>query len=156
MEVSVLKKQRKNSLTTSQLLSIIKKSGRFSEVTEAFHDKEAEPVFCHYLYSIMEKRQLTPKDIIGSSGIERSYFYHILSGQKMPGRNIILRICLCMSATLAETNQLLRLSHQGQLYPKVRRDAAIIFAIEKKYTMQQTNDFLIREHELPLYREENT
>lgn len=151
-----MKNNRKSSLTTSQLLSVIKKSGRFSEVTERFHDQEEEPVFCHFLYELLDKHQLTPKDIISQSGIERSYFYHILSGQKKPGRNIILRICLCMSATLAETNQLLRLGHQGALYPKVRRDAAIIFAIEKKYSMQQTNDFLISEQELPLYKEESS
>lgn len=151
-----MKKNRKSSLTTSQLLSIIKKSGRFSDVTESFHDQEEEPVFCHFLYELMDKHQLTAKDIISRSGIERSYFYHILSGQKKPGRNIILRICLCMSATLAETNQLLRLGHQGSLYPKVRRDAAIIFAIEKKFTMQQTNEFLIQEQELPLYKEESS
>lgn len=148
--------RKKNGLTTSQLLSFIKKSGQFSEVTEAFHDKEEEPVFCHSLYKLMEKYQVTPKEVISASGIERSYFYHILSGQKTPGRNIILRICLCISATLTETNQLLRLAHQGVLYPKVRRDAAIIFAIEKNFTMQQTNEFLISEHELPLYKEERS
>lgn len=150
-----MKNQRKDSLTTSQLLSIIKKTGDFSEVTERFHDNE-EPVFCHSLYNIMEKHQMAPKEIINESGIERSYFYHILSGQKIPGRNIILRICLCMSATLNETNQLLRLASQGVLYPKIRRDAAIIFAIEKKYTMQQTNDFLLKLNENPLYKEELT
>lgn len=155
-EVIFMKNQQKNGLTTSQLLSIIKKSGEFSEVTEAFHDKEAEPVFCHFLYHLMDKYARTPKDVIRDSGIERSYFYHILSGQKTPGRNIILRICLCLSASLKETNQLLRLAHQGTLYAKVRRDAAIIFAIEKKYTMQQTNEFLIREQELPLYKEEDS
>lgn len=148
-----MKNQQKNGLTTSQLLSIIKKSGQFSDVTSAFHDIETEPVFCHFLYHLMEKYKKTPKDIISASGIERSYFYHILSGQKTPGRNIILRISLCLSATLNETNQLLRLAHQGTLYAKVRRDAAIIFAIEKKYTMQQTNAFLISVQELPLYRE---
>ena len=151
-----MKNNRKSSLTTSQLLSFIKKSGHFSDVTERFHDQEEEPVFCHFLYELMDKHQLTAKDIINRSGIERSYFYHILSGQKKPGRNIILRICLCMSATLAETNQLLRLGHQGSLYPKVRRDAALIFAIEKKFTMQQTNEFLIQEQELPLYKEESS
>lgn len=144
----------KKRLTTSQLLSIIKKSGQFSEVTEVFHDVEKNPIFCHYLYEVMEKYHLSAKDIINASGIERSYFYHILSGQKTPGRNMILRICLCMGATLNETNQLLRLSNQGVLYAKVRRDAAIIFAIEKKYTMRQTNDFLIGLNEHPLYREE--
>lgn len=151
-----MKGNRKTSLTTSQLLSIIKRSGRFSEITEIYHDKESEPAFCHYLYQLMDKYQLAPKDVIERSGIERSYFYHILSGQKKPGRNIVLRICLCLSTTLTETNQMLRLAHQGALYPKVRRDAAIIFAIEKKFTMQQTNDFLIKEQELPLYKEEST
>lgn len=143
-----------NRITTSQLLSLIKKSGNFSEITEAFHDNEEIPVFCHFLYELMEKHNITPTEIISLSSIERSYFYHILSGQKLPGRNMILRICLCLRATLTETNQLLRLAHQGVLYPKIRRDAAIIFAIEKKYTMQQTNDLLLREHELPLYKEE--
>ena len=141
-------------MTTSQLLSFIKKSEDFSEVTETFHNNEEEPVFCHFLYQLMEKYKMTPKEIISSSGIERSYFYHILSGQKIPGRNMILRICLCMHATRTETNQLLRLARQGALYAKIRRDAAIIFSIEKKFTMQQTNEFLLREHEQPLYREE--
>lgn len=142
-------------LTTSQLLSIIKKSGRFSDVAQVWHDEMETPVFCHYLYELMEKHNLTAKEIIQRSGIERSYFYHLLSGSKTPGRNMILRIALCMEATLTETGQLLRLAGQGSLYPKVRRDAAIIFAIEKKFTMQQTNELLLSLQETPLYRESN-
>lgn len=147
---------KKNSLSTSQLLSIIKKSGYFSEVNEAFQDVEKVPLFCHYLYEVMEKHQMSAKDIISKSSIERSYFYHILSGQKTPGRNMIIRICLCMNATLAETNQLLRISNQGVLYAKVRRDAAIIFSIDKKYSMQQANELLLELNEVPLYREDPT
>ena len=130
-------------LTTSQLLSIIKKSGQFSEVTNIWQDEMETPVFCHYLYETMEKHKLTAKDIIQRSGF------------KTPGRNIVLRICLCMEATLTETSQLLRLAGHGSLYPKVRRDAAIIFAIEKKYTMQQANELLLSLQETPLYRESN-
>ena len=105
-------------LTTSQLLSIIKKSGQFSEVTNIWQDEMETPVFCHYLYETMEKHKLTAKDIIQRSGIERSYFYHLLSGFKTPGRNIVLRICLCMEATLTETSQLLRLAGHGSLTQK--------------------------------------
>lgn len=72
-------------LTTSQLLSIIKKSGQFSEVTNIWQDEMETPVFCHYLYETMEKHKLTAKDIIQRSGIERSYFYHLLSGFKPRG-----------------------------------------------------------------------
>lgn len=60
-----------------------------------------------------------------------------------------------MEATLTETSQLLRLAGHGSLYPKVRRDAAIIFAIEKKHTMQQANELLLSLQETPLYRESN-
>ncbi len=141
-------------LTTSQLLSFIRKSHDFSQVNDFFRDSGDPPVFCHFLYTLMEKYNMTSKDVINSSGIERSYFYHILSGQKIPGRNIVLRIALCLKATLTETNQLLRLAHQGMLYAKIRRDAAIIFAIEKKYSMQQTNELLIQIQEQPLYKEE--
>ncbi|MCD8103730.1 MAG: hypothetical protein LUF35_01695 [Lachnospiraceae bacterium] len=147
-----MSEQHKNDITTSQLLSMIKKSNDFSEVTKNWHDHEEEPVFCHFLYAVMQKHGKAPGDVIMESGIERSYFYHVLSGQKMPGRNMVLRISLCVSATLTETNQLLRLARGGVLYPKVKRDAAIIFAIEKKYTMQQANDLLIQEGELPLYK----
>ncbi|MCC8137824.1 MAG: hypothetical protein LIO76_07125 [Clostridiales bacterium] len=150
-----MSKQNKKDISTSQLLSIIKKSNEFSEVTGTYHDQEEEPLFCHFLYATMQKHDKAPTDVIMESGIERSYFYHVLSGQKTPGRNIVLRISLCLSATLTETNQLLRLSRQGILYPKVKRDAAIIFAIEKKYTMQQANDLLIQEGELPLYKRES-
>jgi len=69
----------------------------------------------------------------------------------MPGRNIVLRIAFCMSATYPETSQMLRLAGQGALYPRVRRDAILIYAIEKKLTMQQANDMLLQEKELPLY-----
>ncbi|MCD7832440.1 MAG: hypothetical protein LUH00_00385 [Lachnospiraceae bacterium] len=141
----------KKKMTTSQLLNLIKRSNDFSEVKEAYHDNTEDPVFCHYLYQLMEKHGVAPKDIIVESGIERSYFYHVQSGKKMPGRNIILRIAFCMSATYAETSQMLRLAGQGALYPRVRRDAILIYAIEKKLTMQQANDMLLQEKELPLY-----
>ncbi|MCD8397569.1 MAG: hypothetical protein LUD12_10405 [Lachnospiraceae bacterium] len=141
----------KKKMTTSQLLNLIKKSNDFSEVKEAYHDKTEDPVFCHYLYHLMEKHGVAPKDIIVESGIERSYFYHVQSGKKMPGRNIVLRIAFCMSATYPEASQMLRLAGQGALYPRVRRDAILIYAIEKKLTMQQANDMLLQEKELPLY-----
>lgn len=141
-------------MSTSQLLNVIKKAGSFAQVKETFSEMDEQPVFCHYLYEVMDQHQKTPKSIIEDSGIERSYFYHILNGQKSPSRNVIIRICLCMEATLSETNQLLRLANQGILYARIRRDAAIIFCIENRYTMHRANEMLLENHEQPLYREE--
>lgn len=144
----------KNQMSTSQLLNVIRKSGSFAQVEETFSEMDEQPVFCHYLYEVLNRHQKSSKSVIEDCGIERSYFYHILNGQKMPSRNVVIRICLCMGATLAETNQLLRLANQGVLYAKIRRAAAIIFCIENHYTMHQTNELLLESHEQPLYREE--
>ena len=147
-------KGQKKHLTTTQLLGVIKRSRRFAVIDEALENMDERPDFCQYLYGIMEQRQIGAKEVIQRSGIERSYFYHILSGQKTPSRNMLLRISRCVNASLAETNQLLRLAALGSLYAKVRRDAGIIFCIENDYTMRQTNEFLKELGEAPLYQDE--
>lgn len=65
-----------------------------------------------------------------------------------------IRISLCVEADLRETDRLLRLSDSSALYPKIRRDALIIYAISHKMSMEDTNHLLIRNEETPLYREE--
>lgn len=144
----------KKELTTSKLLSFIKQSNSIQDVNLLFETQPIDkPTFNGYLYTVMEKNMLTPKEIIISSGLERSYFYHILSGKKVPGRNIVIRIALCISATLNETNNLLRLAQHSPLYSKIRRDAILIFAITNHYTMSEANDLLQEEKETPLYKE---
>lgn len=147
---------KRNKITTSQLLTLIRRSGSFADVDSLFHgrDEQEELTFCHYLYKVMDAHRADTRDVIMKCGIERSYFYHILSGKKTPARNVILRIALSIPATLAETNQLLRLARQGSLYAKIRRDAILIFCIEKKFTQQQANELLRKYEEVPLYREE--
>jgi hypothetical protein len=43
---------------------------------------------------------------------------------------------------LKETQRLLAVSQRGALYPRVRRDAAIIFCLNRKCTLEETNDLL--------------
>lgn len=143
----------KKDITTSQLLAIIRNSDGVEDFLPLFEKGNTEPSLSEELYSLMQRHQLTPKDVIVASGIERSYFYHILSGCKIPGRNILLRIALSCRAGIAEINQLLRLAGHSMLYSRVRRDALIIFAVTHKYTLQETNRLLIAEGVTPLYRE---
>ena len=148
-----MSEQDKKKLTTSQLLTIIRSSKTFSEVDTALTQAESVPQIGQYIYQLMEKYKKQPKDVILQSGFERSYFYHILSGQKIPGRNILLRICFCLQATLTETNLALRYAGHAVLYPRIRRDALLIYAINHKYTVRQANQKLIEEGEVPLYQE---
>ena len=64
---------------------------------------------------------------------------------------MVLRIGFCLKATFNEMNLLLNLSGSGTLYPKIRRDAILIFALEHQYSMSRVNELLSESGELPLY-----
>lgn len=55
---------------------------------------------------------------------------------------MILRISLSIKATADETQRMLPLAEKGVLYPKIRRDAAILCCIEAKKSLEYTNQFL--------------
>lgn len=133
---------KRKSVTTSKLLTIIRDAGTFEDAVSC-HKSFREPLFCDVLYEMIQNRKLTPKDMIVMSGIDRSYFYHILSGTKTPGRNMVLRIGFCLQTTLNEMNRLLTLAGVNVLYSKIRRDAVLIYAIQNKYSMDQANELLI-------------
>ncbi|MBQ8972909.1 MAG: hypothetical protein IJ074_07520 [Clostridia bacterium] len=145
--------ENRRQLTTSKVLSRIRAADSPSEAT-AYHALNGEPILKDVLYQIMQKNGFQPKDIILESGIERSYFYHILSGYKHPSRNMMLRIGLCVHADCAEMNRLLRLAGVSGLYPKIRRDALLLYALQEHWSMARTNTLLIESGEPPLYREE--
>lgn len=146
----------KDQITTSELLDFIKNSGHFQEVTQFMDEINDFPVFNNYLYEVMKRHGFSATDVIKESRFERSYFYHLLSGHKKnPSRNTVIRIAFCIHATLVETQQLLRLASTGMLYPKILRDAALIYAIEKNYSMQEANHHLLSLDLAPLYQEES-
>ena len=142
-------------ITTSEILTRIRNGKQFADVDTILESTGGAPGIGEYLYELMEKYHLSSKDVITTSGIERSYFYHILSGQKSPSRNILLRVAFSISATLTETNNILKYSGQATLYARVRRDALLIMALQKKLSMQEANQVLLSSGEVPLYREES-
>ena len=140
-------------ISTSRLLSLIRGAGTPEDVS-AWHDAHGEPALKDALYELISRKGLTPKEMIRRCGIERSYFYHILSGVKCPGRNVLLRICLCAGTGLQDVNRMLRLAGAPALYARIRRDALIIYAIQRQLGMEQTNQLLMEQGEDPLYRDE--
>ena len=67
-------------------------------------------------------------DIIRKSGLERTYAYKIIRGEK--GKNAkdkIYRLALAMNLTQKETNHLLSLNNAGDLYPHNARDLLLLF-----------------------------
>ena len=82
-----------------------------------------------YLSLLLERHQLSKQDVLTASNLDRSLAYQIFSGYRNPSRNALISIAIGMHLTLPETQRLLKIAQRGELYPKNRRDAAILFAI---------------------------
>ena len=55
---------------------------------------------------------------------------------------ILLQCAFLLSLDLSDTQRLLDIGQKPRLYPRVRYDAAIIYGLEEKMTLDQMNSFL--------------
>lgn len=138
--------------TTSKLFR--KLQGR--ESGKAFLRQErTEPTCAQVLQELLEQLGVSASEWIAAADISKSYGYQVLRGERIPGRDILLRTALSLSLGLEETQRLLMLGGCGALYPKIRRDAAVIFALNQKMTLLETEDLLASLPERGLYARES-
>jgi transcriptional regulator with XRE-family HTH domain len=107
-----------------------------------------------YLYGLIERAGLTIPQIIEKASISKSLAYQIFNGKRLPNRNLIIRMAIIMKLDLAETQRLLTIAKKGELYPRIQRDAAIIFCIQHKYSLIDTNEMLDNLGEALLFKED--
>ena len=60
-----------------------------------------------YLNRLLNTKNLQPTDIIRRSGLERSYVYHILNGErKNPSQGKVIALCIAFELTVEQTQRL--------------------------------------------------
>ena len=96
---------------------------------------------------LFRKRKITKSALAKQSAISEVYLHQVLAGRRKPSRNRILCLCFGLSATLEESQNLLKLCGYAQLFPKDRRDAIIIYGIVHHMDLFSINDKLYAEEE---------
>ena len=76
------------------------------------------------------------------SGITKSMFYAIVNGTRKPKKVHIIKIGLAMGLSLAEINELLKLSGLKELYAKNKEDAILIYGLQNKLSVMQIEELL--------------
>jgi hypothetical protein len=122
-------------LTTTALFSLLEKSHSLEAFLDEHESDLPAPNISDYLSYLLERYQLSKQAVIRAANLERSNGYQIFNGYRTPRRNALLRIALGMQLTLEETQYLLKLALRGELYPRNRRDAAIIYCIQHKFSL---------------------
>lgn len=116
--------------------------------------KQTAPTCARLLREILEKAKMSVSEWIAGANISKSYGYQILRGERTPGRDILLRTALVVQLSLKDTQRLLAVGGCGTLYPKVRRDAVVIFALNQKMTLLETEELISSLPERSLFDKE--
>jgi len=127
---------------TEHLLATLKSKQKFSEYIDNEPEYSDNYTLGNHLSLLLEKKQLEKSNVIRQSNLDRVYGYQIFSGLKIPSRDKVLAIALGMSLSLEETQQLLKISNQPQLYVKKYRDSIIIFSLHKQLGIFKANELL--------------
>ncbi len=91
---------------------------------------------------LLERSQKSKSNIINSADISYIYFYEILQGKKIPKKDKIIRLIIAMELDLDDAQNALKYCNQACLYPRIKRDSLIIYAIENHYSIFQTQALL--------------
>lgn len=135
--------QKKPTISTDNLFLMLEKEENISENWNELSQYMDAGLFHNHLYHLILEKNITIQEVGVNALLSRSFTYQIFSGIRIPSRNIILRIALVLKISLDETQRLLSLANRGALYPKIKRDAVIIYALNRNWELEQTDKTLI-------------
>lgn len=137
-------------MSTEDLWKMVAESKNIYEDWNEISPHMASFSFHEYLFQLAEQRSLNAAQLGKMALLSRSFSYQILSGERIPKRDIILRIAVALSLDISETQRLLCLASRGGLYPKIKRDSVIIFCLKNNYDIYKTDEILISLGQQPL------
>lgn len=138
-------KSKKNVPTTDELLKRLNSAKTVSDLEKFAKENEKFPLettFAEYMEIHRAASGISVAQLIEHAGIQRNYGYQILNGTRNPGRNKVIALCLSLKMSLEDTQRALTLAKEGILYAKNIRDSILIFCINKKMSVMESNYLL--------------
>ena len=98
--------------------------------------------FDQMIRSLCEERGLVPEQVILRAEIDRTYGHQLFSGVRRPSRDKVIQLALGMELGVEETQKLLRAAGKSELYPRLKREAVILYCLRKGASVLDTQELL--------------
>lgn len=134
--------------TTTELLRELKRqSCSLNEYLHTHEDNFIVEDIKLFWDELIEIKGYSKSNIINKADFSYCYFYEVINGRKMPTKDKVVRLALAMKMNMDECQEALKISGRSPLYPKVRRDSILIYAVEKQLSIMQCNILLEKNNE---------
>lgn len=124
-----MKGNSKQEIKTSALLNKLSNEPDIEKFLRQNSQILEIPPFDVYITMLSKKIGKVPEQIIKNSAIERTYGHQLFNGTRKPSRDKVIQLAFGFKLNFDETQKLLQIAQKNCLYPKIKRDAAIIYCI---------------------------
>lgn len=145
-----------NKKRTTEILREIRSIKSAGEFNFFVNNNQSEfscnPKVGEYIRDVLKNRNQEIKipELADLIGISKSYLYQIIPAKNNPpktiknnpDRKILIAIAVALKFTVDETQHLLKYAKEPELYPRNKFDAAIVYALERGYSIIETNILL--------------
>lgn len=130
------------SVSTAETKDNLKNASSFGDFLKRNLENMLEPDLSKYLMELLARKGLKRAQVVEDSGVDKAFVYQIFNGSKRPSRDKLIAITFGMRLNEEETQRVLKIAGHSELYPRVPRDALILFSIQRGVDIWQTDDAL--------------
>jgi len=100
------------------------------------------------LTQLLDLHGLKRAEVVRAAGLDATYGYQLFTGARgNPARDKVLQLAFAMGLSLRECDRLLQAAGKAKLYCKNRRDAIIMFCLDRHTTINEANEQLFARNE---------
>ena len=136
-------------INTNTLMKRLFKADDLDTYLESNEVQLRSPDFSELLRDFCKERGQLPAHVIEQSQIERTYGHQLFNGTRRPSREKVLQLAFGLALGVEETQRLLRAAGKSPLYPRLKRDAVILYGLQKSLPMLAVQEYLTK-YELSL------
>ena len=138
---------------TDKLIEVLKSKTSYEEAFREIHEMQYSLNLSEYLHTLAAEKNMKPADIMRRSGLKKSYFYSLFDGKRdNPTRNVLIQLGFGFQMTFDEVQEFLKHLGAAQLYPRISRDGAIIYAFQHGMDIIECDILLSENGEAPLVK----
>lgn len=119
------------TVSTSALLERLFRTSSFERYREKNASSMGVPSFHEYISELCTQKNEARERVIKRAGIDRVYGHQIFSGRYVPSRDKVIQLAFGLGLDDTGAQTLLKLARKSELYPKVERDAAILYCLHR-------------------------
>jgi len=135
------RKDKANS-PTSVLLRRLFSTSNIEKFIKNNSKEWTTPQFHEYISTLCVELDLVPEQVILQSAIERTYGHQLFNGTRKPSRDKAIQLAFGFGMNVEDTQKLLQVGQKNPLYPRIKRDAAILYCINHHKDIYETQSVL--------------